>query len=206
MLLFTNLFRWVVAGLTSEKSGNIGAVDPLEYDTDGESSTGVDTGLPPLDEDMVDILRSHDDLAVPLALNSNTELAWVDEGREFSLNAPCLHPLSPCSSVSGVGAAVHLPLSGLLDEGRGQPIELRFRSLVVGAEVGLGRVEGVPGIIAAAGESGFAKGGAFRLFDEGLASVVCGLYPNARPIAATPTVPVAHNWPYKDDQLLISCS
>ncbi|KAL8905007.1 MAG: hypothetical protein Q9207_002899 [Kuettlingeria erythrocarpa] len=166
----------------------MGAVDPLEYDTDGESGTGVDTGLPPLDEDMVDILRSQDDLAVPLPLNSNIEFAWVDEGREFSPNAPCLQPVSLYSFVSGVDAAVHIPLSGLLDEAEGQPIELRFRSLVVGAEDGVGRAEGAAGNLAAAGGSALAKGGAFRLFDEGLASVVCGLYPNARPIAATPTL------------------
>ncbi|KAL8985617.1 MAG: hypothetical protein Q9177_004387 [Variospora cf. flavescens] len=173
----------------------MGAVDPLEYDTDGEFGTGVDTGLPPLDEDLVvDIFRSHEDFAVALALNSNTEFAWVDEGRE-------------CPAKDDVEAAVHFPLSGLLDEDRGQPIEFRFRNLVVGAEAGLGSVVGVTGGIAVADAScELAKGGVFRLLDEGgLASVACELYPNPRPIAATPRVPVAHSWPQQNDQLLMPC-
>lgn len=91
-LLFTSLFLCVVTGLGSEKSGRMGAVDPLEYDTDGEFGTGVDTGLPPPDEDLVvDIFRSHEDFAVALALNSNTEFAWVDEGRECPAKGSCLH-------------------------------------------------------------------------------------------------------------------
>ena len=97
------------------------------------------------------------------------------------------------------GVAVLLSLSGLLEEDSGQPTEFRFRSLVVGADDDLGIVDGVAGGTAVmTGSYELAKGGAFRLFDVGLASVVCGLYPKARPIAATPTVPVAHSWNYPD--------
>lgn len=190
-----------MVGLVSEKSGKIGAVDALEYETDGESGTGVETGLPPLEEDIVDIFRSHEDLAVPFALNSKTEFACMDEGRGFSAIASCLQPSSGCSPVLGLEAIVRLALSGRVDDDRGQPIEFRFRNLVVGAEADLGRAAGVAGgIDVADGPWKLATGGALRLFDGGLASVACGLYPNARPIAATPTVPVAHNWPHEFGQ------
>lgn len=97
-------------------------------------------------------------------------------------------------STSNTVGAVILPLSSLLDEFSGHPVEFRFRNRVVGAEADLGMAAGVAGDIAVLnGSCRFAYGGAFRLFDGGLVSVVCGLYPNARPIAATPMVPVAHS-------------
>lgn len=99
-------------------------------------------------------------------------------------------------SVSGIDVVVNLPLSSLLDKDRGQPVEFRFRNRVAGADADLGMADGVAGGNAVlTGSCVFANSGAFRLFDVGLVSVVCGLYPNARPIAATPTVPVAHSWP-----------
>ncbi|KAL8939379.1 MAG: hypothetical protein Q9216_003392 [Gyalolechia sp. 2 TL-2023] len=82
------------------------------------------------------------------------------------------------------------------NEESGHPVEFRFRNRVVGAEADLGMGDGVAGVIAVlTGSCELVNGGAFRLFDGGLVSVVCGLYPNARPIAATPMVPVAHSWP-----------
>lgn len=89
VLRLTSLFLCVMAGLAPGYSGRIGAVDAFEYDTEGDPGIGVDTGLPFLDADRVDILRSHEDLAVPLPLNSKTEFAWVVEGRELSINASC---------------------------------------------------------------------------------------------------------------------
>ena len=42
---------------------------------EGDAGIEVDIGLAFLDEESVDILRSHEDLAVPLPLNSKTEFA-----------------------------------------------------------------------------------------------------------------------------------
>lgn len=55
-------------------------------------------------------------------------------------------------------------------------MDFRFRSLVVGAEAGLGSAAGVAGGIAVPDAScELAKGGVLRLLDEGLASVGCEL-------------------------------
>ena len=154
----------------------------------------MDIGLRFREEDSVDILRSHEDFAVPFPLNWKTELAWVVDGRGLSVKAACRQSGSCWALISGVDIAVHLSLSNLLEEDSGLPIELRLRNRVVGAEVECGRMEGVAGDIAiAGGPCEVAKRGASRLFEGGRTSVECGLHPNARPIAATPTVPVAHS-------------
>ena len=94
----------------------------------------------------------------------------------------------------GFETGVHLAFSDLLDEDNGLPAEFRFRNRVVGAETDWGKAEGVAGGIAVAlGSRDVVNDVPFRLLDEGLLSVECGLYPNARPIAATPTVPVAQS-------------
>ena len=103
---------------------------------EGDAGIEVDIGLASLDEEKVDILRSHDDLAVPLPLNSKIEFAWVVEGREFSVKTPCRQSCSCGALISDVETVVNLPLSSRLDEDSGLPAEFRFRSLVVGAEAG----------------------------------------------------------------------
>ena len=59
--------------------GRISAVDPLEYDNDGEPGGGLESWLPGFNDDNVDIRLNHDDLAVPVPLCSSAVDPGLDD-------------------------------------------------------------------------------------------------------------------------------
>ena len=181
----------------SPKLGRIGAVEPLEWDMDGEPGRGVGTGLPVLKDDKVDMRLSHLGGVFSEPLNSNAKGPRPVEGRPDSFN--CESSAIPFSEpslsfVSGVEPSVLMPPLKLLDEVNGRPAELRFGSLDVGAEAGWGCGDGVVGMVDRGGRSfKVALDVVFLLFDMGLAAIECCGWPKANPTAATPTVPVAQS-------------
>ena len=89
---------------------------------------------------------------------------------------------------------VHFPPSRLSEADRGCTAEARLRRRVAGAEADCSTGEGVAGAIdVEAGPLDVEMGGASRLGVEDFASDDWYRQPNARPIAATPTVPVAQS-------------
>ena len=112
----------------------MGAVEPLEKETDGEPGGGVDTGLSSLNIDSVDLRRSHEVLIVLAPLNSKSKGSWLKEGRMACAIGCCETSDSPSALISGVERAVGFPKLSLLDDDNGRPEEVRFRNLVGGAE------------------------------------------------------------------------
>lgn len=79
--------------------GKISAVDPLEYDNDGEPGGRVESWFPGFNDDNVDIRLNQEDLAVPVPLSSNAEgpgledrFRALDEGSVQSASSCILPP------------------------------------------------------------------------------------------------------------------
>lgn len=128
--------------------GNIGAVDPWENEREGDSGWGVDSWLPVLRDESVDIRRNQEDPAVPVPLYSEGREPGLDDRFESRLERS-VH--SESSFIRRLGAKMEgksPPLSLFADES-GLPRELRFRSRDVVADVGNGDGEGVEGVIEA---------------------------------------------------------
>lgn len=148
-LRLTNLFRGTTAWLVLGTVGRIGvvdplAVDPLDIENVDPGRGGVETILSLLREDKVDILRSQDDLAVPVPLESNGTLSCI-EGCFASCCKLFVQSNSSRTRLSGVEASAHFPLLNLFNDDSGRSTELRFLSREVGAETDCEIAEGVVG-------------------------------------------------------------
>jgi len=135
VLLFTSLLRGKVEELRFVEEGRIGAVDPLEKETDGEPGGGVEKGLS-FDIDIVDFRRNQDDLIVLLPLDSKSNGSWLKEVLVSGATGFPVTPESPSALLSGIEGAVKFPKLSLLDDDSGRPKEFRFRNREVGAEAG----------------------------------------------------------------------
>lgn len=136
MLLFTSLLRGRVEELKFVEDGRIGAVDPLEKETDGDPGGGVEKGLSSFDIDIVDFRRNQDDLIVLFPLNSKSNGSWLKEVLVSGATGFPGTPESPPALTSDIEGAVKFPKLSLLDDDRGRPKEVRFRNREVGAEAG----------------------------------------------------------------------
>lgn len=115
---------------------------------DGERGRGVGVGLPLLRDDL-EIRLSQFGGVFSEPLNSNAKGPWPVESSDCGTKASPASPLPKLAPafMSGIDPTVLVPPLELVDEVRGRPTEVRFRSLEVGAEAVWGSADGVIGIL-----------------------------------------------------------
>ena len=162
---------------------------------DGERGRGVGVGLPLLRDDLeIRLSQVGGVFSEPLNSNANGPCPVESSGSCTKACPASPIPKSPSNLESDVRPTVLVPPLKLLEDVRGLPREVRFRSLEVGAEAVWGGTDDRVGMVERGRKSSKpALDMVLLLFDVGLVAAECCGRPKAKPTAATPTVPVAHS-------------